>query len=244
MSRTEPPLTAKMASCSRCGNQYIVEARGAARTGSFPGLRIEDPAHGRCGLTSLSWLPEYKLLIAMSGDPYEVYHHDPVSDRLLLTPDLGSVWSQTPTGLVLGRSAGGPGHTTIWNSSDGSSEPVILDRHWPYAVLGTLNADETAAALLAARSGEWEAEHGWQVFRRRDSTWQPAGPVAKVAWMNQPPGLLNKDGGKAWTVPTEAPTKSRRCCSPTASPPEPGRSGSGRKICGWIGDPSLSPPSC
>ena len=154
----------------------------------------------RCGLVALGWLPEYELIIGMSGDPYETYLYDPVTDRLALIPSLEYVWSSTSGGLVLGRSAEEPGEAVVWNGLDGSSEPVILDPAWPNAARGCLNADGTALVLMVAKSAEWEAEHGWQVFRREDSKWLPAGPVAQVSWMNQPPALLSGDGSRAWTV--------------------------------------------
>jgi hypothetical protein len=174
---------------------------------NFVRQRIEDPARGRCGLTTLSWLPKHKLLIGMSGDPYETYLYDPTVDRLMLIPELQAVWSQTSDGLVLGRNAAGteesavwPGGAVIWNSRDGSSEPVILDPAWPHAGAGILNADGTALALMVAKSAEWEAGHGWQVFRPVGSKWRPDGPVTEVAWMNQPPALLSKDSSKVWTA--------------------------------------------
>ena len=152
-----------------------------------------------CGLVSLTWLPECKLLVGMSGDPYETYLYDPIADRLVLVPELEYVWSSTPEGLVLGTRAAQPGEAVVWNGSDGALEPVILDSEWPYGGHGALNADGTALVLTVAKSPEW-AEYGWQVFRRTDSEWRPDGPVAEVDWMHQPPTLLSSDGNRAWSV--------------------------------------------
>jgi len=157
-------------------------------------------AGGRCGLVTLSWLPEYKLLVGVSGDPYETYFYDPIADRLVLVPEIEYVWSSTPEGLVLGARAAEPGQAAIWNGRDGSSEMVTLDSEWPHVGRGSLNADGTAFVLWVAKSDESEAEHGWQVFRRTGSEWRPAGPVAEVDWMHQPPTLLSGDGSRAWTV--------------------------------------------
>ncbi len=152
-----------------------------------------------CGLVCLSWLPEYKLLVGVSGDPYETYLYDPIADRLALVPELEYIWSSTPGGLVLGAGAAEPGEAVVWNGRDGSLEPVILDSEWPHAGQGSLNADGTALVLMVAKSAEW-AEYGWQVFRQTGSEWRPAGPVAEVDWMHQPPSLLSGDGSRAWTV--------------------------------------------
>ena len=157
-------------------------------------------AGGRCGLVTLSWLPEYKLLVGVSGDPYETYFYDPIADRLVLVPEIEYVWRSTPEGLVLGARAAEPGQAAIWNGRDGSSEMVTLDSEWPHVGRGSLNADGTAFVLWVAKSDESEAEHGWQVFRRTGSEWRPAGPVAEVDWMHQPPTLLSGDGSRAWTV--------------------------------------------
>ena len=157
-------------------------------------------AGGGCGLVTLSRLPEYKLLVGVSGDPYETYLYDPVADRLMLIPELGYVWSSTPEGLVLGARAAEPGQAAIWNGRDGSSEMVTADSEWPCVGRGSLNADGTAFVLWVSKSDELEAKHGWQVFRRTGSQWRPAGPVAEVDWVHQPPTLLSGDGSRAWTV--------------------------------------------
>ena len=163
----------------------------------FVRRRIE--AGGHCGLVSLGWLPEYKLLVGVSGDPLETYLYDPIADRLLLVPEIAYVWSVTLGGLVLGARAAQHGEAVVWDGRDGSSEPVILDSEWPYAGYGSLNADGTALVLTVAKSAEW-AEYGWQVFRPTGSEWRPAGPVAEVDWMHQPPTLLSRDGNRAWAV--------------------------------------------
>lgn len=154
---------------------------------------------GRCGLVFLSWLPEYKLLVGVSGDPYETYLYDPIADRLVLVSEIQYDWSSSPGDLVLGASASKLGEAVVWNGRDGSSQPVILDSEWPCAGRGSLNADGTALVLTVAKSDKW-AEYGWQVFRRTSSEWRPAGPVAEVDWMHQPPTLLSNDATKAWTV--------------------------------------------
>lgn len=153
----------------------------------------------RCGLTTLHWLLEDKMLIGVGGDPYETYLCDPMADTLVRVPGLDYVWSCTPGGLVLGASAAGPGQAMVWNAEDGFTESIVLDPEWPFAGQGSINADGTALVLMVARSAE-AAEHGWQVFRRLGTEWRPASPVAEVDWMYQSPMLLNKDGTKAWTV--------------------------------------------
>jgi hypothetical protein len=95
----------------------------------------------------------------------------------------------------------------IWEGSTGSNEPVILDPEWPYAGSGSLNADGSTAVLMVANSAEWEAGHGWQLFRRNNSEWRAAGSVAEVDWMNQPPILLSGDGNMAWTVIYQSTTE-------------------------------------
>ena len=68
---------------------------------------------GRCGLTALSWLPEYKLIVGMSGDPYETYLYDPIADRLEVIPELDYIWDLTPAGLVLGTSMGSSAQAVV-----------------------------------------------------------------------------------------------------------------------------------
>ncbi len=80
---------------------------------AFVQQRIEDPAYGRCGLATISWLPEHKLLIGMSGDSYETYLYDPVTDNLTLIPGLEYVWDSTSDGLVLGLGLGLSSATTV-----------------------------------------------------------------------------------------------------------------------------------
>jgi len=164
----------------------------------FVRLRIEEG--GRCGLIALSWLPEYKLIVGMSGDPYETYFYDPIADRLEVIPELDYIWDVTPGGLVLGRSTGNSAEAVVWNARDGSNEPVVLDSAWPNAGHGGINADGTALVLMVAKSADWNGGHGWQVFRKEASEWRSAGPVAEVDWMYQPPSLLSNDGANAWTV--------------------------------------------
>ena len=164
----------------------------------FVRQRIEDG--GRCGLTTLKWLPEYKLLVGLSGDPYETYLYEPVADRLEVIPQLDYIWDLAPGGLVLGTSMGDPAEAVLWNARDGSYEPVVLDTAWPNAGHGGVNADGTALVLMVAKSADWNGGHGWQVFRREGSEWRAAGPVAEVDWMHQPPSLLSNDAAKAWTV--------------------------------------------
>jgi hypothetical protein len=100
--------------------------------------RIEDG--GRCGLTTLKWLPEYKLLVGLSGDSYETYLYDPVADRLEVIPQLDYIWDLAPGGLVLGTRMGDPVEAEVWDASDGLSQAVILDSDWPYAGGGSLNS--------------------------------------------------------------------------------------------------------
>ena len=166
--------------------------------GDFVRRRIEEG--GRCGLTALSWLPEYKLIIGMSGDPYETCFYDPMADHMEVIPQIDYIWDVTPGGLVLGRRTGTPAEAVVWNARDGSSEPVVLDSAWPNAGHGGINTDGTALVLMVAKSADWNGGHGWQVFRKEDSEWRPAGPVAEVDWMYQPPSLLSNDEGNAWTV--------------------------------------------
>lgn len=168
----------------------------------FVQQRIEES--GRCGLTALSWLPEYKLIVGMSGDPYQTYLYDPIADRLEIIPELDYVWDVTPGGLVLGRSPGNPAGAVVWNARDGSNESVLLDSAWPNAGHGGVNADGTALILMVAKSADWNGGHGWQVFGQEASEWQPAGPVAEVDWMYQPPSLLSNDGTNAWTVVSQS----------------------------------------
>jgi hypothetical protein len=152
-----------------------------------------------CGLVELSWLPEHKLLVGVSGEPYATYLYDPVADRLVLVPGVAYVWNSSPRGLVLGASAAEPGRAVVWNGRDGFLEPVIPDPEWPTDGQGSLNADGTALVLMVAKSDKW-AEFGWQVFHRVGSEWRPQGPVAEVDWMHQPPTLLSNDGTRAWTI--------------------------------------------
>lgn len=164
----------------------------------FVRQRIE--GGGRCGLTALSWLPEYKLIVGMSGDPYETHFYDPIADRLQVIPEIDYIWDVTPGGLVLGRSTSGPADAVVWNARDGSSEPAVLDSTWPNAGHGAINADGTSLVLMVAKSADWNGGHGWQVFGQEGSEWRPAGPAAEVDWMYQPPSLLNNDRANAWTV--------------------------------------------
>lgn len=162
--------------------------------------RITESASGRCGLVTLAWLPEHKLLVGMSGDTYETYLYDPAAGRLVPIPEVAHAWDSTPSGLVLGRGSAAPDQAVVWDARDGSSAPLVLDPGWAHAGAGCLNGDGTALALWVAQSADSGASHGWQVFRRQGSEWRPAGAVAEVDWMNQPPTLLSMDGTRAWTV--------------------------------------------
>ena len=78
----------------------------------------------------------------------------------------------------------------------GSASPSVKAFETDDAVRRGCTAVDLVMNIGAAKSGDWEAEHGWQVFRRTGSEWWPAGPVAEVDWMNQPPTLLSGDGSQ------------------------------------------------
>lgn len=166
---------------------------------AFVRQRIEDPANGACGLVVLDWLPGDRLLVGVSGRPYETYVYDPATDSMKAIADLQYAWAVGADGLVLGQNLD-TGSTVVWK--DGAFEPLVLDAAWPRAGSGAISADGNALALWVSKTGGGRLtdEHGWQVFRRVGSEWRPAGPVAQVDWMNQPPAVVAGHGGMAWTV--------------------------------------------
>lgn len=159
--------------------------------------RLSGSSSPYCGLVGVHWLPGNRLLVGLSGTHYETYIYDPASDALQLIPDLQYVYGVSANGMVLGQDTDAD-RTVVWH--DGTAEPVVPDKVWPRTGSGAISADGTALVLAVGKTAEGKTSRGWQVFKRVNSEWRPAGPAAEANWMNQPPWLVTADGNRAWTV--------------------------------------------
>ena len=172
----------------------------AASLAALVKTRLSRSSSSDCGLVGVRWLPQDRLLVGLSGHPYETYIYDPATDVLQLVPHLQYVFAVSSDGVVLGEDMEA-GRVIVWH--DGTTEPVVPDKAWPAAGDGTISADGKVLALMmhkAPGKGMLTDPHGWQIFTRVGSEWRPAGHMAQINWINQPPGQTSGDGKVAWTI--------------------------------------------